>query len=112
MVVPLGLHLPGAVPSKLYEAMASGRPVVLVASGEAAEIVLKHKAGITVRPGDLAGLTEAFRRLSAEPALRSQFGKNGIKAAAQCYDRKDIADRFISLLENNLEPSPLPVWLS
>src|SRR5258705_13610189 len=85
--------------------MACGRRVVLVASGEAAEIVHKHKAGITVTPGDVGGLVEAFRRLNSEPALRSEFGQNGIKAASECFDRKEIADRFISLLENNLAPS-------
>lgn len=105
IVVPLGLHLPGAVPSKLYEAMSCGRPVVLVASGEAAEIVHKHKAGITVVPGDVRGLVEAFRRLNSEPALRSELGQNGNQAASECFDRKEIADRFISLLEKNLAQS-------
>ena len=52
VLVTLKMHIPGAVPSKLYEAMASGRPVVLVASGEAAEIVREHRAGIVVEPGN------------------------------------------------------------
>jgi len=101
LLVPLGLDLPGAVPSKLYEAMASGRPVVLVASGEAAEIVREHHAGITIMPGELKELVAALRRLKAEPALRKEFGNNGRKAATLHYDRKKIADRFINHLEQN-----------
>ena len=102
LLVPLGLDLPGAVPSKLYEAMASGRPVVLVASGEAAEIVREHQVGITIMPGELQSLVAALRRLKAEPALRKEFGANGRKAAILHYDRKKIADRFINHLEQNL----------
>jgi len=39
LLVPLLRYIPGAVPSKLYEAMASGRPVILIGEGEAASIV-------------------------------------------------------------------------
>src|SRR6185369_17490623 len=55
VLVPLKKHIPGAVPSKLYEAMASEKPVILVASGEAAEIVRNQQAGIVVEPGNEAG---------------------------------------------------------
>jgi glycosyltransferase involved in cell wall biosynthesis len=102
LLVPLGFNLTGAVPSKLYEAMAIGRPLVLVANGEAADIVRQHKVGITVTPGDLNGLTDALRRLRAEPALRQQFGDNGRKVAVRHYDRKKIADEFINYLEQDL----------
>src|SRR5581483_9312029 len=55
-LIPLKHHIPGAVPSKIYEAMASGVAILLVASGEAAEIVRKHDAGRVVAPGDTIGL--------------------------------------------------------
>jgi glycosyltransferase involved in cell wall biosynthesis len=102
LLVPLGLHLPGAVPSKLYEAMASGRPVVLVAQGEAADIVRNHCAGIIVAPGDIAGLTSALRKLRAEPELCRRMGANGVRAAAKHFDRTNIANQFIDYLESNL----------
>jgi len=50
-LVTLKTYIPGAVPSKLYEAMGAGKPVILVASGEPAEIVNKYRAGIAVEPG-------------------------------------------------------------
>ena len=102
LIVPLGLGIPGAVPSKLYEAMASGRPVVLVATGEAATIVRRHDAGIVVEPHDIAGLTEALRTLAADPVLRRRLGENGRRAAEQCFDRAAIARQFIETLEGAL----------
>ena len=49
-LVPLIRRLYGAVPSKLYEAMGASLPVLLVAEGEAAEILMTSDAGIIVRP--------------------------------------------------------------
>ena len=102
VLVPLRTHIPGAVPSKLYEAMASGRPVVLAADGEAAEIVRRHQAGIVVQPGDVSGLAQALRTLRAEPQLRRVMGENGRRAAEQHFDRKKIVGHFIDHLEANL----------
>lgn len=102
IIVPLKMFIPGAVPSKLYEAMASGRPVVLVASGEAAEIVQQHQAGIVVEPGDIEGLVKALKTLYEQPELRAEMGKNGRKAVQEHFDRSRIAARFIEYLEANL----------
>ena len=99
LLVPLGMPIPGAVPSKLYEAMASGRPVVLVATGEAAAIVREHDAGLVVAPGDAAGLAAALRTLRDDPIRRRALGENGRRAAVQYFDRSGIAARFIDTLE-------------
>lgn len=102
VLVPLKMYLPGAVPSKLYEAMASERPVVLIAEGEAAEIVRQHQAGLVVKPDDITGLVQALRMLSSQPSLRKTLGVNGRRAAEQHFDRTQIATRFITHLENYL----------
>ncbi|WP_447968818.1 glycosyltransferase family 4 protein [Nitrospira sp. M1] len=98
IIVPLKMHISGAVPSKLYEAMASGRPVILVASGEAAEIVKEHQAGIVVEPGDQAELVRSIVKLYEHPDLCQELGKNGQRAAVQHFDRSNIADRFMEYL--------------
>jgi glycosyltransferase involved in cell wall biosynthesis len=94
-VVALRTRLPGAVPSKLYEAMASGLPVVLVAEGEPADIVRSTKAGIAVSPGDVEGLAEALRRLAGSEDEREELGAAGRAAAVERFDRRPILDRFI-----------------
>src|SRR5689334_17290008 len=101
LVVPLATHIPGATPSKLYEAMASGRPVVLVAGGEPAAFVREHRVGIVVAPGDARGLVDALRTLSADPALRQELGRNGRRTAEQLFNKLDIDNAFIEYLEHN-----------
>jgi glycosyltransferase involved in cell wall biosynthesis len=102
VLVSLKKYIPGAVPSKLYEAMASARPVVLIAEGEAAEIVCQHKVGIVVKPGAINDLVRAIRRLHIDPSLRRSLGQNGQRAAEQHFDRVKIASAFIEHLEINL----------
>lgn len=102
LMVPLKGFIPGAVPSKLYEGMGSGRPVILMASGEAADVVRETEAGMVVEPGDIPGIANALRRLRAEPQLRAAMGENGRKAAVERFDRDRIAQRFIQYLEAGL----------
>jgi glycosyltransferase involved in cell wall biosynthesis len=98
-IVPLKVSLPGAVPSKIYEAMGAGVPVVLVAAGEAGEIVRRSEAGVVVPPGDVDGLAEAIRELSMDPERRARLGASGRRAAERDFDRVGIAGRFIDHLE-------------
>ena len=98
-IVPLKLRLPGAVPSKVYEAMGAGTPVVLVADGEAAAIVRETGAGLVVPPGDVRCLAEALDRLARDEHLRSAMGAAGRRAALDRFDRKTIAAKFVAHLE-------------
>jgi len=100
-IVPLAAHITGAVPSKLYEAMACARPVVLVATGEAADIVNRTNAGIVVSPGDVQGLAEAIRYLSTNVEARKMMGMSGRRAVLAEFNRTRIVDDFVSYLSRN-----------
>ena len=106
IVVPLGMHIPGAVPSKLYEAMACGRPIILIARGEAAEVVERYKAGIVVAPGEVSKLVRAIRALRRNPDLGSTLSRNARIAAVEHFDRRDIAQAFIQFAESQFHPQP------
>jgi glycosyltransferase involved in cell wall biosynthesis len=99
VVVPLVSHIPGAVPSKLYEAMASGKPVVLMAEGEAASLVRECRAGLVVPPCDEEALRKALTQLEHDPELRRTLGANGRVAAVERFDRTRISEEFVSFLE-------------
>ncbi len=89
----------GAVPSKIYEAMGGAKPLVLVAEGEAAQIVEQTGCGLAVDPGDLDGLSAGLRRLAENADLRRKLGEAGRRAAEHRFDRWRIADQFIDRLE-------------
>ena len=99
ILITLKQFFPGAVPSKLYEAMASGQAVVLLAEGEAADIVRRYDAGLDVKPGDIAGAAEAIRTLKHDPERRRQMGENGRRAVEADLNRDIIAAEFMAYLE-------------
>ncbi|HPX95953.1 MAG TPA: glycosyltransferase family 4 protein [Brevefilum fermentans] len=99
-LIPLKTTLPGAVPSKLYEAMASAKPVILIADGEPAEIVTSAKVGLAVSPGDGQALMNAIKQLSADEKLRTQFGENGRRTAIKLYNRANITEAFAKYIIN------------
>jgi colanic acid biosynthesis glycosyl transferase WcaI len=94
----LKFSIPGAVPSKIYEAMASGLPILFAGGGEGARRVLDARAGLVVPYEDVRGLEEAVRRLASTPDLRHQLGRAGRCAAEKLYNRKEIARRLHQLL--------------
>jgi colanic acid biosynthesis glycosyl transferase WcaI len=97
-VVSLRGSIRGSVPSKIYEAMASKIPILLVADGEAEEIVTGAKAGLAVAPGDEEGLAGAIRAMAGNTGDRRRMGEQGRQAAERFYDRSRIAEKFESSL--------------
>lgn len=98
-LVPLKKRLPGAVPSKLYEAMASGLPVVLIADGEPADIIRETQSGVVVSPGDIGTLVSVLRDLVEHPDKRKLLGFAGRQAAITRFDHQSIINNFIDFLE-------------
>jgi glycosyltransferase involved in cell wall biosynthesis len=93
-IISLGMAIPGAVPSKIYEAMASHLPILLIATGEAARRVEEAGCGLAVAPGDAESTAAAFRQLATNSDLRRRLGAAGRKAAETVYNRDRIAERL------------------
>jgi glycosyltransferase involved in cell wall biosynthesis len=88
----------GALPTKMLEAMSCGRPVVVSARGEAADLVNAHGAGVAVPPEDAPALAEALLALARD---RTRLGDLGA-AARRCAEEHDwerTGDRWYELLE-------------
>lgn len=101
-VVSLGMSIPGAVPSKIYEAMAASLPILLIADGEPAKRVQDAGCGLSSAAGDPVRLRANFEQLAASPALRAKLGASGRKAAETLYDRTAIARRLDAFLRARL----------
>jgi len=93
-LITLRTSIPGAVPSKIYEAMASSLPILLIADGEAARRVEAAGCGLAVPPGDLKRARDACQRLATDEVLRRRLGNAGRQAAETLYNRVRIANRL------------------
>ncbi len=85
------------VPSKIFEAMACGVPILLGVEGEAKEVVDAAGCGIAFPPEDARALARAVKRLVDEPGLRERLRKNAL-AAAPRHSRSASAGRMLALL--------------
>lgn len=94
----LKFNIPGAVPSKIYEAMATGLPILFAGEGEGARRILEARAGVVIPYGDIRSIQEAVRQLASAHAVRKELGEAGRLAAEKLYSRKQIAKRLHQLL--------------
>jgi glycosyltransferase involved in cell wall biosynthesis len=94
------------LPSKMFEAMAAARPIVLGVDGDARDLLLEAGAGIAVPPGDAAALVDAVCRLAGDPELRAAMGASGMTYVCREYSRRVWAARYLALLEAVSERRP------
>ena len=87
-----------AIPSKMFEAMAAGKPVILGVEGEAKEILLASRAGLAVRPEDPEAMVAAILRLRNDLSLCHALGRNGRHSVMEKYLRRTEAAKYLNLL--------------
>ncbi|MFZ0060496.1 MAG: glycosyltransferase family 4 protein [Pyrinomonadaceae bacterium] len=61
-------------PTKLFEYMAMGKPIVASRLGQIADVLGHEKTGLLVEPGDARQLSNAIIRLTQSPQLREKLG--------------------------------------
>lgn len=85
------------IPSKIFECMAMGLPILMGVDGEARRIVVEGGAGIAFEPENPEDLVRAIRLIRDE-GLRSALSAGGV-ATASHYSRPVLAERMLGILE-------------
>ena len=89
----------GALPTKMFEAIGMGLPIVLATpEGEASRLLHDIGAGVWVPPEDPAALASAIRSLHADPETRQRLAAAS-RAAAPAHSRKARARDTLRVLE-------------
>ncbi len=86
------------IPSKLFECMAMGIPVLHGVEGESAEIVNENRIGFTFEPENAQQLVERLEQLGNDVDLQDTLRKNCITSAEK-YDRNRLAEKMLTCLE-------------
>lgn len=93
-IIPLVNNIYGAVPSKIYESMAAGLPVMFSGSGEGAKIISEYKVGLVSKPKDYDSLKENIIKIKNSVSLRNEMSERGRKLAEEKFDRNVLIDEF------------------
>jgi colanic acid biosynthesis glycosyl transferase WcaI len=89
-----------AIPSKMFEGMGAGKPVLLAVEGEAEELLTEARAGIALRPESAEDMAAAVVKLWQLPELCRELGTNGRRAVMSNFSRNKQAATYIDILAN------------
>jgi glycosyltransferase involved in cell wall biosynthesis len=104
-LVPLGVRLPGTMPSKIYETLAAGVPVVAAKGCEAESLVGEFDVGRVFEPLDAEELAAAVAELLSGEVDRGAMSERCVALAAR-FSRDLIAartDRILQAVANGAE---------
>jgi glycosyltransferase involved in cell wall biosynthesis len=87
------------LPSKIFEAAAMQKPIILGVAGFAAELVAGAEAGICIEPENDVELLEAVTKLAQDPELARRLGASGLERIAREYDYDALAPAYLTALE-------------
>ncbi len=90
-----------AVPTKAYEYMAFGLPVVATGVGEIKSLMDESDGGYHLE-NDPEKMANVFQTLLSDWELRTEMGKRGREHISNKYDRSMIAKKLNKLLEYEL----------
>jgi len=94
------------LPSKMLEAMACAKPIVLGVDGYAREILDRAQAGIYVTPEDPEALAQAVLGLYRDRTRGSKLGENGRQFVSTHYSRQKKALEYLSMLQSLVVTEP------
>lgn len=88
------------IPSKMFECMAMGIPILHCVEGESADMIRIDEVGLTAIPEDVQDIADKLLQLRADTDLYDSCKQNALIAAKK-YDRKAMAKDMLYLLVKN-----------
>lgn len=86
------------IPSKLFECMGMGLPVLHGVAGESADMVCAENVGIVFEPENAGELVTQMKVLKNDRPRYEKYRSNGLVAARK-YDRTALAMEMLALLD-------------
>ncbi len=91
------------LPSKIFEAMAMARPVILGVEGFAADLLRRADAGICIEPDNAKELAAAVERLADNREESERFGRAGYDHVVKHFNRTTLAADYLEILRTEIE---------
>tara|TARA_B100001250_G_C19538596_1_gene673659 strand:+ start:21 stop:755 length:735 start_codon:yes stop_codon:yes gene_type:complete len=100
-LICLKKYILGAVPSKLYEAMASSTPIIMIGAGEPKKIVESANCGYTIEPGQINSIASYISNLVKDEKYRELASNNARNYVVEKFNRKRIMKNLLGELIKN-----------
>jgi glycosyltransferase involved in cell wall biosynthesis len=99
-IIPLKTPIFGAVPSKIFEYISFGLPILFLGSGEPAQIIRNHSLGLCCDHTNYKALANNIKKLKSlnnEELLK--FKKNCLDASNNNFDFENQFNSFVNFLK-------------
>lgn len=101
---PPATYLDVALPVKLFDSMAAGRPLVVTPRAETRALVERHGTGIVAGGDSIDDLAEALRAVLSDQELTRRLGAAARRAAEEHFDWRVVGERVAAAV---LEREPV-----
>jgi colanic acid biosynthesis glycosyl transferase WcaI len=87
------------IPHKIFSYMASCKPILIAAAGDAADVVTSNGAGLSCPPGNPEALASCARQFYyMEKAVRDRMAQNGLNTVNSEFSRTNLVRRIEGVL--------------
>jgi len=93
-------HFTNVTPTKFFDSMASGVPLVTSDIGGLREIVERHDCGVVVDETDTESVCAGLERLILNPELRRTLAENGLRLATEKFNWEAQEARLLEIYDN------------
>jgi glycosyltransferase involved in cell wall biosynthesis len=93
-------------PTKLFDSMACGVPVVASRIGDVKQIVEEAEWGLTVDERDPRDICEAIETIALTPGLRDRMARNAARLASEKYTWEVYEPRFLACYSRLARAAP------
>ena len=99
-IVPLAVPIKGAVPSKIYDLLPHGTPILFCGGGEGEQIILEHHLGLVSQPGNYDQLRDNIRLLERlSDTDYCSFRQNCLTASQTTFSFNKQMESFLLFLQ-------------
>ena len=96
------------IPSKMFDFMACGKPIILSVDGEARRIFDEAQAGVYVSPENFYEMSDAIIALHEDRDLCRRYGDSGRRYVIRNFSRTEQAQKLEKVFESLLDGGELP----
>jgi UDP-N-acetylglucosamine 2-epimerase (non-hydrolysing) len=93
------------LPSKIFEATAMAKPIIMGVEGYAAEFLKEANAGVCIEPENAEQLTEAVENLANDRQLCHSLGQAGYEYVTKHHDRDSLANDYLDTIVRFSNPA-------
>ena len=95
------------IPTKLFEAMGAGKPVIAASDGITASTLTEARVALVVPPENSEKLAYAVLRLVDNPEKAKMLGQKGQQWLVDNYNFERLGDKYLKLLKRVVANQPL-----